>query len=49
MENEIDQWQVYKAFPEEVIVIPLPKAMGIVDRTARHFFELGLKASQKGE
>lgn len=48
LENEIDQWQVYKAFPEEVKVIPLLKAMGIVDRTARHFFELGLKA-QKGE
>lgn len=49
LEKEIDRWQVYEAFPKEVKVIPLLKAIGIVDRTARHFFELGLKAVQKGE
>ena len=48
LEKEIDQWQGYEAFPEGVEITPLPKAMEIVERTAKHFFELGLKV-QKGE
>ena len=48
LEKEIDRWQGCEAFPEGVGITPLPKAMKIVERTAKHFFELGLKA-QKGE
>lgn len=47
LEEEINHWQGCEAFPEGVNITPLPKAMDIVERTAKHFFELGLKA--KGE
>lgn len=48
LEEEINHWQGCEAFPEGVNITPLPKAMDIVERTAKHFFELGIKA-QKGE
>lgn len=48
LEKEINEWQGCEVFPEGVDITPLPKAMEIVERTAKHFFELGLKA-QKGE
>ena len=48
LEKEINYWQGCEAFPEGVGITPLPKAMEIVEKTAKHFFELGLKA-QKGE
>ena len=48
LEKEIDQWQGCEVFPEGIEITPLPKAMKIVERTAKHFFELGLKV-QKGE
>ena len=44
LEKEINEWQGCEAFPEGVDITPLPKAMEIVERTAKHFFELGLKA-----
>ena len=44
LEKEINEWQGCEAFPEEVDITPLPKAMEIVEKTAKHFFELGLKA-----
>ena len=44
LEKEINEWQGYEAFPEGVDITPLPKAMEIVEKTAKHFFELGLKA-----
>lgn len=44
LEEEINKWQGCKVFPEGVDITPLPKAMEIVERTAKHFFELGLKA-----
>ena len=46
LNEEIDRWQGCEAFPEGVGITPLPKAMEIVERTAKHFFELGLRASQ---
>ena len=48
LEEEINEWQGCEVFPEGVDITPLPKAMEIVERTAKHFFELGLKA-YKGE
>ena len=48
LEKEINEWKGYEVFPEGVDITPLPKAIEIVERTAKHFFELGLKA-QKGE
>lgn len=48
LEEEINHWQGCEAFPEGVNITPLPKAMDIVERTAKHFFELGIKA-MKGE
>ena len=47
LEKEIDRWQGCEAFPEGVGITPLPKAMEIVERTAKHFFELGLKAQKR--
>ena len=47
LEKEIDQWQGCEAFPEGVGITPLPKAMKIVERTAKHFFELGMQVSNK--
>ena len=44
LEKEINEWQGYEVFPEGVDITPLPKAIEIVERTAKHFFELGLKA-----
>ena len=44
LEKEINEWQGCEAFPEGVDITPLPKAMEIVEKTAKHFFELGLKA-----
>jgi hypothetical protein len=49
LEEEIDRWQGCEAFPEGVGITPLPKAMEIVERTAKHFFELGVNKAQKGE
>ena len=46
LEEEINHWQGREAFPEGVHITPLPKAMDIVERTAKHFFELGLKAQK---
>ena len=48
LEEEINEWQGCEVFPEGVDITPLPKAMEIVERTAKHFFELGLR-TQKGE
>ena len=48
LEKEINEWQGCEAFPEGVDITPLPKAMEIVEKTAKHFYELGLR-SQKGE
>ena len=48
LEKEINEWQGCEVFPEGVDITPLPKAMEIVERTAKHFFELGLR-TQKGE
>jgi len=44
LKEEIMKWQGYEAFPEGTNITPLPKAMDIVERTARHFYELGLNA-----
>ena len=44
LEKEINEWQGCEMFPEGVDITPLPKAMEIVEKTAKHFFELGLKA-----
>ena len=44
LEKEIAEWQGYEAFPEGTNIIPLPKAMNIVEKTAKHFYELGLNA-----
>ena len=44
LEKEINEWKGYEIFPEGVDITPLPKAIEIVERTAKHFFELGLKA-----
>ena len=44
LEKEINEWKGYEVFPEGVDITPLPKAIEIVERTAKHFFELGLKA-----
>ncbi len=49
LEKEINYWQGCEAFPEGVEITPLPKAMEIVEKTAKHFFELGLKVAQEGE
>ena len=49
LEKEINYWQGCEACPEGVGITPLPKAMEIVEKTAKHFFELGLKVAQKGE
>lgn len=43
LEKEINEWQGCEAFPEGVDITPLPKAMEIVEKTANHFFGLGLK------
>ena len=48
LEKEINEWKGYEVFPEGVDITPLPKAIEIVERTAKHFFELGLKV-YKGE
>lgn len=48
LEEEINHWQGCEAFPEGVNITPLPKAMDIVERTAKHFFELGIN-TRKGE
>ena len=45
MEKEINEWQGCEAFPEGVDITPLPKAMEIVEKTAKHFFELGMCAA----
>lgn len=47
LEEEINRWQGCEAFPEGVNITPLPKAMDIVKRTAKYFFELGLKAQKE--
>ena len=44
LEKEIAEWQGYEAFPEGTNITPLPKAMNIVEKTAKHFYELGLNA-----
>ena len=47
LEEEINRWQGCEAFPEGVNITSLPKAMDIVKRTAKYFFELGLKAQKE--
>lgn len=47
IEDELNRWMGCEAFPEGVNITPLPKAMEITKRTARHFYELGLKTQQK--
>lgn len=47
LEEEINHWQGCEVFPEGVNITPLPKAMDIVKRTAKYFFELGLKAQKE--
>ncbi len=47
LEKEIDRWQGHEAFPEGIRITPLPKAMEIVERTAKYFFELGMSVSNK--
>lgn len=47
LEEEINHWQGCEVFPEGVNITPLPKAMDIVKRTAKYFFELGFKAQKK--
>lgn len=44
LDEEINKWQGCEAFPEGTVITPLPKAMEIVERTAKHFYELGLNA-----
>ena len=41
LDDAINNWQGIEAFPEGCGITPLPKAMEIVDKTARHFYELG--------
>ena len=43
LKKEINEWQGCEAFPEGCNITPLPKAMNIVEKTAKHFFELGLQ------
>ena len=43
IDEEINRWMGCKAFPEGTNITPLPQAMEIVERTAKHFFELGEK------
>ncbi len=47
LDEEINKWQGCEAFPEGVGITPLPKAMEIVEKTAKHFFELGLKVRKE--
>lgn len=47
LEEEIMKWQGYEAFPEGTNITPLPKAMDIVERTARHFYKLGRKGGKE--
>ena len=43
IDEEINRWMGCEAFPEGINITPLPQAMEIVERTAKHFFELGEK------
>lgn len=43
IDDEIKRWMGREAFPEGINITPLPQAMEIVKRTAKHFFELGEK------
>ena len=43
IDEEINRWIGCEAFPEGTNITPLPQAMEIVERTAKHFFELGEK------
>ena len=47
LEKEINNWQGIEAFPEGCGITPLPKAMEIVDKTARHFYELGRQSKEQ--
>lgn len=43
LDKEISRWMGCEAFPEGTNITPLPQAMEIVERTAKHFYELGEK------
>ena len=47
VEDELDKnWMGIEAFPEGTDITPLPKAMKIVEKTAYHFFDMGVKFEQ---
>ena len=43
LEKEINEWQGCEAFPEEVDITPLPKAMEIVEKLPNISLNLVLK------
>lgn len=47
LDDAISNWQGIEAFPEGCGITPLPKAMKIVDKTARHFYELGRQSKPR--
>ena len=47
LDDAINNWQGKEAFPEGCGITPLPKAMEIVDKTARHFYELGRQSKEQ--
>ena len=47
LDDAINNWQGIEAFPEGCGITPLPKAMEIVDKTARHFYELGRNTKEQ--
>ncbi len=47
LDDAINNWQGIEAFPEGCGITPLPKAMEIVDKTARHFYELGRQSKEQ--
>lgn len=48
LEEEINRWMgSTNCFPEGVGISPLPKAMEIVEKTARHFYELGKQSKEQ--
>ena len=49
LDDAINNWQGKEAFPEGCGITPLPKAMEIVDKTARHFFALGQQSKPNPE
>lgn len=49
IEDELNNWMGYEAFSEGVNITPLPKAIEITEKTARHFYELGVKSNKQAE